>query len=129
MNIAKLWSFFVSLARRCLAIPSREVKLFVFSDEWNEASVRIVNSGAFPITLLRLVAENKMREEILEEWRNLILGTGEKKEIFLNLREKIFSEICRLYIISAENKKFYLGKKELEKIRQAASAFQHKNIY
>lgn len=124
MNIAKLWSFFVSLARRCLSIPSREVKLFVFSDEWNEASVRVVNSGAFPITLLRLVAESKTREEILEEWRNLILGTGEKKEIFLNLREKIFSEICHLYIVSAENKKFYLDKKELVKIKQAVSSFQ-----
>lgn len=121
-----LWSFLLSWIKQCLSIPNREVKLFVFSDSWWDAGVRIVNSGAFPITLLRLVAETKAKEEVVEEWRNLVLETGQKKEVYLDLREKIFSELCFLYVVSAENKKFYLAKKEFLKIKYAVFGYQIK---
>lgn len=118
--LSYLWSFLLSWIKQCLSIPKREVKLFVFSDSYYDAGVRIVNSGSFPVALLQLVAESKTKKEVVEEWRNLFLGPGEKKEIFLDLREEIFYEICRLYVISAENKEFYLSKKECSKIKQTA---------
>lgn len=113
-----MWSFILSFLRHCLSIPNREVQLFVFSDAWDATFVHIVNTGSLPITILRVVAESKTKEEILEEWRNLILTTGEKKEIFLDLRDEIFYKLYRLYVVSAENKKFYLSKKGILQIKQ-----------
>lgn len=119
MNISQvLCNFFISLIKRSLSIPSREVTLFFCLDTWGIPIIRIVNTGSFPITVLRIEVESKKKTYILAEWKNLFLKVGEKKDVVLNLQEKIFRELDSLYVVSADNKKFFLTKKELSQIKK-----------
>ncbi|MBP3514277.1 MAG: hypothetical protein J6J74_07370 [Elusimicrobiaceae bacterium] len=109
-------SLLISLFKQSLDIKSREVKLFIFEDAFYCLSMRIVNTGTLPITILMLAVKTGEEVEILKEWKDLFLEPGKKEEIYLNLDDITLNKSSRIYVVSADGTKFYLSKKEYLKL-------------